>query len=177
MIVDSIARLMAPILSFTAEEIWQFMPDSTQKESSIHLNSLPVVKTAWLDAQLAEKWDRILDLRGEVTKALEEARAKKLIGHSLDAAVTIYPNQALHDALYPYLDDLRSVLIVSSASLVQAEQPAGAFKSSDVDGLSILVELAAAEKCERCWIHDPSVGTSTEHTSICSRCEDALQKI
>ncbi len=176
-IVDSMARLMAPILSFTAEEIWQFMPDSTEQESSIHLNSLPVVNTAWLDARLAEKWERILDLRGEVTKALEEARAKKLIGHSLDAAVTIYPNQELYDALSPYLNDLRSVLIVSSASLVQAEQPAGAFKSSEVEGLSILVEPAAAEKCERCWIHDPSVGTSTEHPSICSRCKDALQKI
>lgn len=176
-IVDSMARLMAPILSFTAEEVWQFMPDRTQKEASVHLTSLPVVNTAWLNAELAEKWDRILDLRGEVTKALEEARAKKLIGHSLDAAVTIYPNQELYDALYPYLNDLRSVLIVSRASLVQAEQPAGAFKSSDVDGLSILVEPAAVEKCERCWIHDPSVGTSTEHPSICSRCKDALQKI
>jgi isoleucyl-tRNA synthetase len=168
---------MAPILSFTAEEVWQFMPDRTQKEASVHLTSLPVVNTAWLNAELAEKWDRILDLRGEVTKALEEARAKKLIGHSLDAAVTIYPNQELYDALYPYLNDLRSVLIVSSASLVQAEQPAGAFKSSDVDGLSILVEPAAVEKCERCWIHDPSVGTSTEHPSICSRCQDALHMI
>lgn len=176
-ISDSVARLMAPILAFTAEEIWQFMPERSEKEASVHLAALPVVNPAWLDAGLAEKWGRLLDLRGEVTKALEEARAKKLIGHSLDAAVTIYAGQELYDALYPFRNELRTVFIVSSAAVVQGEHPAGTFASSDVGGLSILVEPAAADKCERCWIHDPSVGTSTQHPTICRRCEQALNKI
>ena len=176
-ISDSIARLMAPILAFTAEEIWRFMPERSEKEPSVHLASLPVVNPAWMDAELAEKWGRLLDLRGEVTKALEEARVKKRIGHSLDAAVTIYTGQKLYDALYPYRNELRTVFIVSSAAVVRGEQPAGAFTSSDIDGLSILVEPATDDKCARCWIHDPYVGTSTQHPTICGRCENVLKQM
>ena len=79
--------------------------------------------------------------------------------------------------MHPYQNELRTVLIVSEASLVQGEKPAEAFESPEIEGLSILVENAAAEKCERCWIHDPSVGTSSEHPTICTRCEDALQQM
>jgi len=176
-ILDSIVRLMTPILSFTAEEIWHFMPDCREKETSVHMASLPSVNTNWMDDNLAQKWDRILDVRAEITKALEEARAKKLIGHSLDAGVSIYANQALYDALYPYKDELSTVFIVSHASLVQGDKPGGAFESTDIDGLSILVEPATTIKCERCWIHDASVGTGSEHPTICSRCDDALRQI
>ena len=176
-LLDTLVRLMAPILAFTAEEIWSFMPGSKENASSVHLVSLPKVNEAWKDEKLAKKWKRILEVRGEVTKALEEARVKKLIGHSLDAAVTICADDDLYDALYPYEDDLRTIFIVSRASLIKKEKPAGAFESHDIDGLSILIETSTDDKCERCWIHETSVGTSSEHPTICSRCEDALEEL
>jgi len=176
-IIDAIARIMAPVLAFTSEEIWRFVPDRPDREPSVHLATFPVVNADWKDSNLAEKWGRLLDVRGEVTKALEEARVKKQIGHSLDSAVTVFADQKLYDDLLPYANDLKTVFIVSAAFLVQGESPQGAFESSDFEGLSILVEPAAADKCERCWIHDTSVGTGKEHPTICSRCQDALQKI
>ena len=175
--LDAIARLMAPILAFTAEEIWNFMPIWKGKTASIHLASLPKENAAWKDEKLGKKWSRLLEVRGEVTKALEEARVKKLIGHSLDAAVNIHTDDNLCDELYPYEDDLETIFIVSKASLMKGEKPAGAFESHDIDGLSILIEPATVEKCERCWKHDTSVGTDTEHPAICSRCNDALDEI
>ena len=176
-ILDTMTRLMAPILSFTAEEIWQYMPDQEAKAESVHLTSLPDVHSEWKDKELAAKWGRILAVRGEVTKALEEARTAKRIGHSLDAAVTIYANQEWFDALQPYQNEFRTVFIVSEATLILGENPGEAFGSQEIEGLAILVEHAAAEKCERCWIHDPSVGMSSQHPTICNRCEDALQQI
>jgi isoleucyl-tRNA synthetase len=172
--LDAIARLMAPILAFTAEEIWNFMPIRKGKKASIHLASLPKVNSAWKDEKLGKKWNRLLELRGEVTKALEEARVKKLIGHSLDAAVHIHTTDNLWDELYPYEDDLETIFIVSKASMKKGEKPAGAFESNVIDGLSILIEPATGEKCDRCWKHDTSVGTDTEHSAICSRCHDAI---
>jgi len=174
-LLDALARLMAPILAFTAEEIWKFMPDRKDKATSIHLTSLPEVNTEWKDEKLAEKWKRLLEVRSEVTKALEDARINKRIGHSLDASVTIYTDDNLYDELYPYVDDLRSIFIISRFSLNKGEKPDGAITSSDVEGLSILVEPAAGNKCERCWIYDSSVGESSEHPIICNRCLEALR--
>ena len=122
-ILDTVARLMAPILPFTAEEIWNFMPPRNGKESSIHMANLPAVNSGWLDKALSQRWELLLTVRGEVTKALEAARAKKLIGHPLDAAVSIYAPEDLYQHLLPFADDLRSILIVSKASLVSDAGP------------------------------------------------------
>ncbi len=173
-LVDAIARLTAPILAFTAEEIWHFMPDRKEKADSVHLTSLPEVNAAWRDEKLGKKWNQLLDIRGEVTKALEDARAKKLIGHSLDAAVTLFADKDLYNFLRPNEDDLRTMCIVSKASLVLGEPPAGAYESRVLDGLSIRVEHATGGKCERCWIYDTSVGTHSTHPSICSNCQENL---
>ena len=172
-LLDALVRLMAPILSFTAEEIRRFMPE--REEKSIHLSSLPTARDAWKDESLAGRWERILEVRGEVTKAIELARNKKLVGHSLDAAVTISVKKDLYDLIYPYEDQLRSVFIVSDASIVKEEKFKDAYASDDVEGLSIMVEPAAGDKCERCWIHDVSVGTNSDQPSICNRCKDALK--
>ncbi|MEE8479752.1 MAG: isoleucine--tRNA ligase, partial [Desulfobacterales bacterium] len=176
-ILDSIVRLMAPVLSFTSEEIWNFMPGYKEKETSIHLASLPDVKEEWKDSNLAKKWHRILEVRGEVTKALEKARVDKLIGHSLDASVTISANEDLYNGLYLYVDDLRSIFITSEASLVKDESIPDAYESDEIEGLSILVRPATDDKCERCWIHDTSVGTNSEQPTICNRCRDALEEL
>jgi isoleucyl-tRNA synthetase len=173
-LLNSVVKIMAPILSFTAEEIWEYMPAQKEKERSIHLTSLPVVNAAWKDDALAAKWDRMLMVRGEVTKAIEEARGQKLVGHSLDAAVTIFAEEALYDAIFPYADDLRSIFIISEASLVKGKKLEGVYASPVVEGLAIQVKPAAGDKCERCWIHDVSVGTNSDQPTICNRCGEVL---
>ncbi len=175
-ILDSIVRLMAPVLSFTSEEIWDFMPGYKGKEKSIHLVFLPDIREEWKDLNLAKKWQQILEVRGEVTKALEKARSEKLIGHPLDASVAISANQDLYNELHSYVDDLRSIFITSEASLFMDEPLPDAYESEDIKGLSILVKAATGDKCERCWIHDTSVGTNSEYPGICNRCRDALKE-
>jgi len=165
---------MAPILAFTAEEIWNFIPGRKTNSESVHMSSLPVVNEAWKDNPLAEEWRQIIEVRGEVTKALEEARVKKVIGHSLNASTTIYTDGDLYDILEKHKDDLRTIFIVSEASLIKGDTPDEIYKSLDVEGLSIRVEPASGEKCERCWVHDISVGADSEQPTICSRCQNSL---
>lgn len=174
-ILDSMTRIMAPILAFTSEEIWKFMPKYEGKLSSVHLALFPQVDEKWKNDKLAEKWEYLLQVRSEVSKALEEARITKLIGHSLDAKVTIYAGNDLYEALHPYSDDLRSIFIVSKTLLVRTEKakselPDEVFKSSEIGGLAVLIKKADGNKCERCWIYDVSVGTNSNHPNICERC-------
>jgi isoleucyl-tRNA synthetase len=176
-VLDTLVKLMAPLLPFTAEEIWEHMPDQGQNASSVHLTQLPEPTPEFEDEDLAQKWEQVLMVRGEVTKALEEARNKKLVGHPLDAAVTIAAKETLYNTMLPHADDLRYIFIVSEAELLKDKELEGAFVSKDVEGLSIKVEKASGEKCERCWVHDTSVGTNAKHPTICSRCQDALAKI
>ena len=116
-------------------------------------------------------------VRGEVTKALEAARARKQVGHPLDAALTLSVPGDLYAVLAPYGDELRSIFIVSRVGLEREAQPENAFTSEDIEGLQILVERAPGEKCERCWVHEPSVGPDDAHPTICSRCQTALKSI
>ena len=108
---------------------------------------------------------------------MEEARVNKLIGHPLDASVTLSADEALYRELQPYADDLRSLFIVSQVELVKAGQVENAFTSEEVEGLSIQIGTAPGEKCERCWVYDTTVGADSDHPSICSRCSDALAKM
>jgi len=169
--------LMAPILPFTSDEIWQYMPARNGKEANIHLSLLPEVNPAYKNEALAGRWEFLLKVRGEATRALEQARAQKLIGHPLDAAVTISAQAAAFDALQPLAADLRSLLIVSSASLVKDEALEGAFSGNEIEGLLIKVAPAPGDKCERCWVHDTTVGTYSEQPTICHRCQEALAQI
>jgi isoleucyl-tRNA synthetase len=176
-IVDTMARLMAPILVFSAEEIWAHMPVQSHREKSIHLTSLPTVRAEWKNEALQKNWERLLLVRGEVTKALELARSSKLIGHPLDAAVTISVPKDMHTQLAPYSEELHSIFIVSQASLVMDEDFEDSYKSEVVDGLKVLVKRSEGEKCERCWIRDISVGTVNDHPTICNRCKSSLEQM
>ncbi len=176
-ILDAMVRLMAPVLSFTAEEIWGFMPPIADRDVSVHETSLPEVDRTLLDPDLCGRWDQILDVRTEVTKALETARTQKIIGHPLDAAVTLAVGPGLYEQLATYADDLRSIFIVSAATLVPADEARADFESTSLSGLAVRVEAARGEKCQRCWVHDPDVGTSNLHPGICPRCETALAEI
>ena len=176
-ILDAMVRLMAPILAFTAEEIWKYMPASSDTEESIHLAGLPEVNTDWQDGDLAVRWESILKIRGEVTKALETARADKLIGHPLDAAVTLSLEQSLYETLEPYADQLHTIFIVSQAHLVTGQDLTDAYRSEDIEGLAIQIAPAEGVKCERCWIYEPSVGSFNDHPTVCERCNKALGEI
>jgi isoleucyl-tRNA synthetase len=176
-LLDSLVRIMAPLLPFTAEEIWEHMPAHDNKTPSVHLALLPEVNSQWQDEPLAQKWETILKVRAEVTKAMEEARARKQVGHPLDAAVTISVKQELYDLLQPYAEDLRFIFIVSSVSLLQDKNLDSSFVSEKIEGLSIKIETAAGEKCERCWVHETSVGSDSKHPTICQRCRQALEKL
>jgi isoleucyl-tRNA synthetase len=177
MTLDGIARLMAPILPFTSDEIWQYMPVRNGRQSNVHLALLPEVNADFKDDALADRWGLLLEIRGEVTKALEAARARKLIGHPLNAAVTISAQGDIYDRLQPFVADLRSLLIVSKATVVKDEELKDAFSSEDIKGLRIGVKPAPGDKCERCWVHDTTVGSHHEHPTICQRCKDALEQI
>lgn len=174
-IADNLARLMAPIMVFTAEEIWKYLPSDQDKES-IHLSSLPEVDEQLRDAALAEQWQAIKLVRSEVTKTMETARSEKVIGHSLDASVVVGLDDDLFTLVAPYQDDLRSIFIVSEAKLQRGDVDGGV-RSSDVKGIVVRVSPASGKKCERCWVYDISVGEKPDHPTICNRCYDSLQKI
>jgi isoleucyl-tRNA synthetase len=176
-LVDRIARIMAPILPFTAEEIWKHMPVNSDKEASIHLASFSDSMILYRDDELAIKWELILGIRGEVTKALETARVAKLIGHSLDASVELRVSGQLYDTLKQYADMLRSIFIVSEAVLSDSPSNDPEFKETGMEGLKIKVAPAPYEKCNRCWVLDPSVGSDKKYPDVCDRCGSVLVQI
>jgi isoleucyl-tRNA synthetase len=176
-ILDTLVRLMAPMLVFTAEELWAHMPGPDARPASSHLTQLPEVEEDFLDDELAKRWESILLIRGEVSKALEEARTQKVIGHALDAAVTLSLREALRAVVEPDADELRTVFIVSQVNILAEEEFSGGYQSTKVPGLAIRVDRAPAEKCERCWIHDTSVGADALHKTICARCMKVLETV
>ena len=177
-LLSAMARMMAPIMAFTADEIWQHLPSWQDKTANVHFTALPEVDPAWIDESLAEKWGQILIIRGEVTKALEKARGDKLIGHPLDAAVTLVAAGKADDVLQEYRHQLGNIFIVSQAILAEADASlSDAYHSEEIEGLQIKVARADGDKCDRCWIHDPTVGEDDEHPTVCLRCRTHLAEI
>jgi len=170
-ILDALTRLIAPVLSFTADEIWAFLPG--KREESVHLAGFPRFETKLLDSELEARYDRLLAVRTDVSKALELARVEKLIGHSLDARVLIEaPAGEWRELLEAYRGELATLCIVSQAELV--EGLTDAIAGEEVKGLKVKIEKAQGDKCERCWNYVTSVGQNDEHPSVCHRCQEAL---
>jgi isoleucyl-tRNA synthetase len=170
-ILDSLVRLLAPLLSFTADEVWQFMPG--QSEESVHLALFPALNPGWKDNTLVARWDRIIKVRSDVSKALELARVAKIIGHSLDAAVTITAPPELLGFLREYETELQSIFIVSKA--VTASEIDGEYWTSEtIEGVKIQVTAAPGVKCERCWCYSEELGSDAEHPAICPKCTKAV---
>jgi len=176
-ILDRLVRIMAPILSFTAEEIWNHMPPAAERAFSVHAAALPKADDSMRDPALADRWEQLLKVRAEIMRVIERARAQKRIGHSLDASVSIGADGELYEVLLPFADDLRTILITSAASLEKGADREGWTKSDEVPGLSVAVAPADAEKCQRCWVRDATVDESGDHPGICSRCKTALDAI
>ena len=175
-ITDAIARLMAPMLPFTAEEVWQHMPAYPGKEESIHLAAQVDFDSQWKNEALGETWAVMLSVRGEVTKALELARVKKLIGHPLDASVAIYATGPSRDVLEKYKTILKDIFIVSAACILDSKGDS-AYESQEIEDLSIVIGKAPGEKCERCWTYDTSTGKNPVYENACERCCNALEEI
>ena len=177
-VLETMARLMAPILAFTAEEVWQHLPDLPDKPVSVHTSPMPKVRGEWQDDKLAQKWESLLAVRGEVTKALEAARTAKLIGHPLDAAVTLTAPLPYGEILSDYSTILDRLFIVSRVDLVAAVRGGDEiYRSEEIEGLEIAVAKAPGTKCERCWIHATTVGENTDHPTVCARCSRELSRI
>lgn len=174
-ILEVLVRLMAPILAFTAEEIWGYMKGD--RPPSVHMTTFMPVREDRLDPGLAERWEEVLKVRREVTRALELARKQKEIGHSLDASVTLGIPPQLKDKLNPFRDELRSIFIVSSVTLLDPAEMPDAAESEQIPGLKIRIAPSSEEKCERCWVRDPTVGSDTAHPTVCRKCLQALAEV
>lgn len=169
-VLDTITRLVAPILAFTSEEIWKFMPhDSSCNTESVLFNEMPKPK-ANVDEALVARWDRIHLVRDDVKKALEIARTEKVIGASLDAEVNVYADGEMYDFLNS-IDDLSAVFIVSKANLIKGGE--GEFKGEQP--IWVTVKHAEGEKCARCWKYSGDIGTDAKHPCLCARCASVLK--
>ena len=175
-ILQSLVRMLTPVLAFTTEEIWQFMPHRASDDvESVQLNSWPEVNEKYMDTALAEKWDRILALRSDVSKALEVARANKTIGHSLNAKVIIYAEGADYDFIRSLEAELVTIFIISDVEIRKfGEAPADLVSGEEMPGIKVAVEQAPGEKCERCWMYSEYVGKDDKHPTLCKRCSEVV---
>ena len=175
-ILTTLVKMVSPVLSFTAEEVWQYMPKEDGMEESVMLADWPQGHAEHVDAELSARWAKMLDLRSEMTKALEGARRDKAIGHSLDASITVYADGDAYQALTGFGASLAGLLIVSEAHVVEGRDNAPANAVTVEDGaLSIVVTPSELEKCERCWIHRDTVGQDGDHPTLCSRCAGVVK--
>jgi len=179
-ILLAITRLIAPVLSFTAEEIWQHIRSDLRHlkskiEESVFMSDFPEVNQEFLDSELQQRWERLMEIRDEVNKALEMKRKEKLIGNSLEAKVSLYVRDNIYEFLKGYNDLLPTLFIVSSVRIHKDDVMAeGIFRSPDVEGLSVLIERADGRRCERCWNWSESVGRFDDYPDVCERCHEVL---
>lgn len=170
---DHLTAWLAPVLCFTAEEAWLARHPERAKGNSVHLRTFPDVPDNWNDTVLAEKWQKIRNLRRAVTGALEVARANKVIGSSLQAHPAVYAPQDYIDATDGL--ELAELCITSGFTFADGDAPESAHRSEDVSEIAVVVEKASGEKCERCWKVLEEVGSDDEHPTICGRCADAVR--
>lgn len=165
--------LIAPILPFTAEEVWGFMPsDGSYDPASVMFNDMPAYQEHLTDEAFMEKWDRIHTVRDDVLKALEEARNAKVIGKPQEADVTLFADGELYDFLAAQ-PDWATLFIVSHVT-IQKDAGKGSF-SGNVEGLSITVGKASGQPCPRCWNYSDTLGSHEARADLCSRCASILE--
>ena len=168
-ILDSLVKILAPMISFTAEEIWKAMKHTKEETvESVMLTNYPEPNDMYDNKELTEKWNKIIKLKDIVAKELENARAEKKIGNSLNAKITIYAEGEQYKFIKENLELLQTVFIVSA---LEVEENA----RKDEVKLGVKVEQAPGEKCERCWMYSETVGEDKEHPTICHRCSENLK--
>ena len=169
-ILDALVRMIAPILCFTADEIWQAMPHRDGDDAAnIVLNTMPKVNPAWAFAEeTSSKWDKLIALRDDVNKALEEARKNKVIGKPLEAWVTVYADDETAALLETVpADELAALCIVSKLRVIRGN---GEGMQGENLPVQIAIERASGDKCERCWMYVDSIGQDSKHPTLCARC-------
>lgn len=164
-IVHRLARLAAPILVFTADEIWENIPGAKAEADSVHLTVFPAYDEKLANADLLARYDRLFEIRNTVTKSLEDARNAKLIGAALEAKITIQADADTRAFLQSFGEDLRFFFIVSGVELK--------------DGAELKVEVARAdgEKCDRCWHYTTDVNSDPRYAGACGRCAANLEEM
>ena len=163
--VSDMVRLLAPVIPHTADEVYSYIPGST--EVSVYLTDMPEVKTYANAKEISEKWNKLLSLRHDVLKALEEARNEKVIGKSLTASLHLYPNAETKELLESLNADLKQIFIVSELVIEEGAAPENALQ---FDGLAVLVKAAEGHTCDRCWL----VVSDVNEQGICPRCSDVV---
>ena len=173
-IIHAMTRLIAPLLSFTAEEIWQVMPHKQgDVKESVFLNDMPAFDEALTFAETAAHYNELFGLREYVMKALELARAEKRIGKSLDAKVVIYATDAAYATLNSFKAELPTLFIVSQVELVNGAAPADTVVEEGAP-FGVVIEAAEGEKCDRCWNYTTEPTHDDEGGCVCPRCKTVL---
>jgi len=174
---EALIRLMAPIMSFTCEEIWQYMPNVPSREASVHLAHFPgdtdILGTRTVtatDAKSDEEWTTLRSVRDEVLKALETARNSKLIGTGLEAQVAVTAADPIYSVLHRHAAQLRYLFIVSAVTLTQGS-------GNGTGGVHVEVKKADGTKCERCWNYSTRVGEDKSYPTVCERCSAFLKEL
>ncbi|HEX6806023.1 MAG TPA: isoleucine--tRNA ligase [Terriglobales bacterium] len=175
-VCEALARLLAPIMSFTCDEVWQQLSSVKKRGESVHAANFPSAADVLdggspEDSRQAEEWTTLRNVRDQVLKALEEVRNQKLIGKSLEAQVKLTASDALYPVLERHHDELRYLFIVSSVGL----EPSAA--GNGTGGLTVEVSKAPGEKCERCWNYSTHVGEDSTYPTVCERCSAVLKQI
>lgn len=182
-ILSTLTRLMAPVLSFTAEEVWGYVRGlravsegvgHAASADSVFLASFPEVREDFLDKDLEERWRQLIEVRDEVNKALEIKRAEKFIGNPLEARVVLDLPERLKALLAGYEAFLPGFFLVSSVSFGGAAE--GYYESQQVEGLRVLVERASGAKCQRCWNWSGKVGAYADEPELCERCYPVVSR-
>lgn len=183
-ILVSLVRLMAPVLSFTAEEIWKHLPEDFKSASSVHLTNFPKIQSA--NPARSERWEKLTLVREAVARVSETARKERKIGNSLEARVVLSATPSLYPLLKDYESFLPALFIVSQVELKPGDKATltdenvlltDTWVFSEVDsvlGLSIQVVLAEGNKCERCWVYQVEVGSDAAHPTLCHRCTEVM---
>ena len=169
-ILSALVRILAPMTCFTAEEIWSYMPHKKgENTESVMLEYYPKANEKYDDKDLTARWEKIISVKEIVAKKLEELRADKTIGLSLEAKVTLYADGSDYEFLKDKVELLKDVLIVSGVTVEENR------RNEDKEvAIGVKIEKADGEKCERCWMYSTTVGENHEHPTLCERCRDNL---
>jgi isoleucyl-tRNA synthetase len=172
---EVLVRLLAPLMSFTAEEIWKFLPEVTDRATSVHAAYFPAAeevakdRTSEASKAVESEYERLIAVRADVLKALEEARNAKLIGSGLEAQIQVTTPADLHGLFAKHEAELRYLFIVSNVQLAKG--------GSNGAGVQVKVSKAPGQKCERCWNYSPRVGEDAEYPTVCERCAPVLHHL
>lgn len=178
-VITALVRIMAPVLAYTAEEIWSYLPEAGAQEPSVHFSAWPELPEEYNDAELLAKWEKMLAVRSEVARALERIRQEGIIGQSLEAKVELFAQGEIYQLLTDHKEQLADLFIVSQVDLQLWEDvlPDAAAKVEGIDGLAVIVRRIEGAKCERCWKFGADVGQHGEHEALCPRCAKVMAEI